>query len=99
DVHGGPSLAFSGAYQLDYATHAFPTPLTALAPLGSQIYQGSANGIVNTGTDSDDFTLALDAGQTFTVLLSPASGLRPQITVLSPTQTVLAASSATTAGQ
>jgi hypothetical protein len=66
-------------FSLDVGTAAFPTPLTPEAPLGSLIYGSSVTGIISPGSDTDSFTILLDAGQTISVVASPDSGLQPTI--------------------
>ncbi|CAN5586180.1 hypothetical protein BH11PLA2_BH11PLA2_46040 [soil metagenome] len=100
DIFGNPSVAFSGTYSLDYITRAYTTPLTAIAPLGSAVCRGvTMTGIVNNGTDTDDYTLSIDAGQSFSAVVTAASALKLQVTVFSPTNTVLTSTTATANGQ
>jgi len=84
DTWGNPGTAYSGSYSLDFGTVAFPTPLTAVNPLGGMIYTGSATGALASGSDTDSFTIALDAGQTLTALVEPAAGLRPTVSIAGP---------------
>jgi hypothetical protein len=100
DAVGNPGAAFSGTYQVDVGTAAYPTPLTAEAPPGSLIYDPSTAGLVNFVGDTDTFTLAIDPGQTITVLVTPTSaGLRPTVTLLDPSNLVLGTATAGAAGQ
>src|SRR5262249_29230633 len=74
DILGNPnSVTFSETYPVDINTVAFPAPLAAQPPLGLLVYGGSAAGLVAPAGDSDSFTLALDAGQTLSVLATPAT--------------------------
>src|SRR5262249_50273185 len=83
DSNGGPNLAFSRDYLLDFCTGPFPTPLSAVAPLGSLIYDPVASGFINPAGDTDSFTITLDAGQTLAALVTPTSpGLQPSVTVV-----------------
>jgi ELWxxDGT repeat protein len=84
DIYGNPSAAYSGTLILDWVTTAFPTPLTAKAPLGSLIYDGSIAGHITSTADTDSFTIELDAGQTLTALAQPADGLQPTLAVVGP---------------
>jgi Zn-dependent metalloprotease len=92
DVHGFPSQLFNSSFTLDYDTTAFPTPLAAGPPLGSLVYAGTfpLATRVGTGTDTDSFTISLDANQRLSAILTPASG-----TVLVPVVTILDAGGAT----
>ncbi len=98
DIYGNPCALFSGAYSVDIVTAAFPTPLTAEPPLGSIVYDGSVNGLVNTSTDTDSWTLSLNAGQDLSAYIVPSSGLRPVLTIKGPTGATLAAATASAAG-
>ncbi|MEN6449292.1 MAG: M36 family metallopeptidase, partial [Thermoguttaceae bacterium] len=84
DVYGNPAMAFSGSYQTDIATVAFPTPLTAKSPLGSLVYDGSVAGAISPAGDTDRFTISLDAGQTITAVVHPGTGLQPTIAMTGP---------------
>lgn len=84
DIYGNPSTAYSGSLILDWVTTAFPTPLTARAPLGSLVYEGSITGHVTSTLDTDSFTIDLDAGQTLTALAVPGDGLQPTLTMVGP---------------
>ena len=48
------------------------------------IYNGTAAGTIGLATDSDSFTIDLDAGQTLTALLHPAAGLQPTVSITGP---------------
>src|SRR5262249_54366978 len=89
---------FSATYQVDIATAAYPTPLGFENPPGSLIYDPSAPGWVNVTGDTDSFTLAVDDGQTITVLVTPAAGLRPTVELRDPGNALLAGATATAAG-
>jgi len=84
DTSANPVGPFAGNYTVDVGTEAFPVPLLAAAPVGSLTYTGSVAGTVNTGTDTDAYTVILDAGQAVTALVTPAAGLRPAITLTGP---------------
>ena len=88
-------------FSTDNPTRAFPTPLTSQAPSGSQIYSGTVTTDITTATDSDLFTLSLDAGQTISLLATPltGSGLQPVVTLLSPSNATLGSQGAAAAGQ
>ena len=89
DQYGFPNVAFSATYSVDVGTVAFPLPLIAENPLGSMIYSGSVNNrYISTGTDTDSFTIDLDAGQTITAVVQPAAGLQPTVTLTGPGVTI-----------
>ncbi|HZL91929.1 MAG TPA: S8 family serine peptidase [Pirellulaceae bacterium] len=81
DAFGNPNLAYSSSYILDIGTLEYPTPLFPIAPKGSLIYDPAASAFINPADDADSFTINVDAGQTITVLVTPDSGLRPQVTL------------------
>ncbi len=83
DTFGNGGAAYSGSLTLTKAPVAFPTPLAADNPPGSLIYQNSAAGTISSGS-SDVYTLAIAAGQTLTLLVTPSSGLQAQISVSGP---------------
>ncbi|MFL5327468.1 MAG: M36 family metallopeptidase [Gemmataceae bacterium] len=91
DVFGNPNpAAFTGSYTADVATLAFPTPLTSLGAAGNRIYQGSFSGTIYNNLDLDDLTIALDAGQTLTLVMAPGTGLRPRVQLISPLSVTIA---------
>lgn len=91
DTFGNPNPApFSATYQIDVATSALTTPLTAIGQPGSLLYGTTAPGVINVGGDTDTFTLPVDPGQTISVLVTPTTGtLRPNITLRSPSNASL----------
>lgn len=99
DQYGNPGAAFSGSYSVDIGTIAIPTPLTAVNPLGSLVYNSTATGYIGVG-DSDTFTLSVNPSQTITVLVTPTSpGLQPTLQLLDPSNAVIGSATATAAGQ
>src|SRR5262249_32964614 len=62
---------------------AYPTPLAPVAPLGGLIYQGTPIfSTIVAASDTDQFTLPVNAGQTLTVLVHPLSaGFQPAVAV------------------
>ena len=82
DGHAGGNFVVH--FTADITSTPFPTPLSPKDPLGSLIYDGSTQAIIATGSDTDSFTIVLDAGQTLTAVVIPASGLRPTFRVLRP---------------
>lgn len=101
DVNGGPNPAgFSANYVLDYVTRAYPTPLAAKNPLGSLIYDPTIAGLINFAGDQDNFTLAIDPGQTITIIVTPNSaGLKPRVDLFDPSSASLGFAAAPAAGQ
>ncbi len=98
DVDGNGNAEFVGSYVLDYTTQPLG-PLTAIDPLGSQVYAATISGIVNTTSDIDEFTVEFQAGEAITAVLTPDSGLRSRVTVLTPTNTQLSIVTASNNGQ
>jgi hypothetical protein len=83
-VEGGN---FAVDFALDAGTQPLPTPLVPVAPPGSLIYQPPplpATGTIAFAGDTDDFTIALDPGQTLAVLVDGSAGLQPTVAVLDP---------------
>ena len=82
-VEGGD---FTVTFATDSATQALPVPLAPVDPLGSLIYQSpsSATGTIAFGGDTDDFTIALDANQTVTILVGASDGLQPTCRFTTP---------------
>lgn len=83
DTFGNPSAAYSGSLVLVKPPAPFPTPLASVSPAGSLIYQNSTTGTIASGS-SDTYTLSIDAGQSLTVIVTPASGLQAQLSVTGP---------------
>jgi len=79
-------------------TSAYPTPLVGKAPPGSLLYDPSVSGTISGGNPTDAYTLALDAGQSLTVLAAPAPSLQPTITVMDPSASVIGIATASAAG-
>jgi subtilisin family serine protease len=99
DVYGNPNLAFAASYQIDVGTRAYPTPLDPKLPAGSLIYDPAISGLINAPGDLDDFTLAVDAGQTISIVVTPDSGLWPVVLLRDPGSAFLGASAGPGAGQ
>src|SRR5262249_20488852 len=102
DAFGNPNpAAFAGSYALDFGTVAFPTPLAPKLPLGSTVYDPGISGVIAPAGDQDNFTLALDPGQTISVSVTPGFGstLRPTVTLLDPSNNVIGTATASAAGK
>ncbi|MEZ0267185.1 MAG: M36 family metallopeptidase [Phycisphaerae bacterium] len=97
DADGFASAAFTGNLAVDIGTRALPAP-TAIAPAASLAYRATGGGVIGVAADVDDFTLPLDAGQTVTVVVTPAAGLRAAVTLTGPGGAALGAATATAAG-
>jgi hypothetical protein len=100
DMYGVGQAAYSVSYDLVPGSLPLPTPLTALAPLGSQMYETSTTGAIGEPPDTDDYTITLNAGQVATVFVHPMSStLKPVVTLLGPTSSVLGATTSAGAGE
>jgi len=80
---------------------AFPQPVEAQDPLGSLIYDSSVSASIAAAGEIDDFTIALDDGQTVTVVVDPdpLAALQPTIELLDPGSVSLGTATAGAAGQ
>ncbi|MBX9580456.1 MAG: S8 family serine peptidase, partial [Gemmataceae bacterium] len=71
----GQGVGYASDFFLDFAadadTVAFPTPLAQTGRLGSLVYGGSTVSTATFAGDTDAFTLALDANQTASVVVTP----------------------------
>ena len=94
-----PGGNFIVHFAADISVGAFPTPLIAQAPMGSLIYEGSTNGAIGTDSDTDSFTISLDAGQTLTLAAVPSSTLQPVLTIVGPGGVNVGPITATAAGK
>ncbi|MGD9720098.1 MAG: S8 family peptidase, partial [Pirellulales bacterium] len=95
DTFGSPGAAFSTTYQVDIGTVPYPTPLAPKNPPGSLIYDPSVGGSISFAGDVDSFTLAIDAGQTITVVVTPLIGnLQPSIELHDPANTLIGSATA-----
>ena len=83
-MYGNPGLDYAAALMLDADTIAFPRTLMPLSPSGSLVYDAAAPGTINSLGDTDRYTLLLDAGQTLTVLVTPAAALQPEVALTGP---------------
>src|SRR6185295_16992688 len=86
-------------YFVDNPTLAFPAPLASSNPLGSLVYSGSTTTVVAGSSDTDSFTLSVDAGQTITVVSHPSGSLQSTIALQAPDGTTLGTATAPAAGQ
>lgn len=99
DAFGNPGQAFNASFTLDFGVAPYPVPLQAEAPAGSLIYDPTVSGNIDPVGDTDSFTIQLDAGQTFTVLVTPSSFLQPVVELRDPSNLLIGSASAVSAGQ
>jgi len=69
------------AQVVNFNTSPRPLPLSPQSPLGSLIYDAAVQGSIVVPGLGRDFAVNLDADQTLTVAIDPASGLRPRLEV------------------
>ncbi|MHC4201938.1 MAG: hypothetical protein ACYSU0_18270 [Planctomycetota bacterium] len=86
-------------FTTDIGTVAYPTPLAAKLPPGSLIYDPSVQGTITPDTDTDSFTLEVDAGQTITVVVDSSLPLQPEVELFHPTLGSMGVVQAATAGE
>jgi hypothetical protein len=94
DTFGNPGPAYSGSLLLNGGPTTFPIPLSQMSPAGSLIYQSSVNGSILFAGNTVTYTLAVAAGQTLSIMVTPAPGLQPQIALAGPGVSTSAFSSA-----
>ena len=71
NADGTPGDPFAISFKVDVTAIPLAASLMAIKPLGSLIYSTVQTGIFQGDNDLDTFTVALDAGQSATVLLRP----------------------------
>ncbi|WP_164103950.1 S8 family serine peptidase [Candidatus Laterigemmans baculatus] len=76
----------------------FPTPLQAVSPLGSLIYDSAVEGRIQTPLDQDTFTIGINAGQTISLIAEAGGGLRPQLEIYDPNGDKIASVAASASG-
>ena len=97
--NGTPGGNFVLNFSTDITTQAFPTPLTPKLPLGSLIYDPTVSGVIGSASDTDNFTLSLDAGQTLTLFADPSAPLTPTLSLIDPGGNVIATSTVVSVGK
>ena len=109
DTANNPIQPFFGLYQLD--TGAGPTPLPTTfpprLPSGALIHgtffnvssAGTVSGVLTGSADTDDFTLALDAGQTVSLQVSGSPTVQATVELIAPDGTPLGQATAPAVGQ
>ena len=95
DPFGNVGPAYSGTLFLNGTATAFPTPLAQVNPAGSLIYQGSTSGAILFAGQTVSYTLAIAAGQTLSILVTPTIGLQPLIDLTGPGVNTSATATAT----
>jgi hypothetical protein len=98
DVFGNAGAAFSASFILDFGTAPYPAPLNSTAPAGGLIYEGSVLGLMDPSGDIDNFTIELDAGQTFTALVTSSESLQANVFLYDPASTLIGSASAAAPG-
>ena len=109
---GLPGGDFVVNFVADADVLRYPTPLLAKQPLGSLIYDPTAAGSLGisddesqdakdtrTSTDSDTWTIDLDANQTVTVVVNTSSELQVTFDVLDPAGNVIGSATAAAPGE
>ena len=99
DLNGNPSLAYSAGVKIDFSSTAFPVPLTAVEPLGSQIFDPPVSAFIGYAGDMDDYTIELPAGARVSIVADPAATLQPQIELLGPGNAPVTSTTAAAVGQ
>ncbi|HEY2414903.1 MAG TPA: autotransporter-associated beta strand repeat-containing protein [Pirellulaceae bacterium] len=84
-------------FSMDRDTEPYPVPVTATAPSGSLIYDPSVSRVIAYAGDTDSYTLAVDAGQTISVLVNQVNGsLRPAVELRDPANNLITSTNAST---
>ncbi len=99
DLMGNPMLGYNGTFDLDFGTLPLPASLLPLEPRGSLIYGASVPGSISSESDTDSFTLQLDAGQTVAVLANPDGSLIPTLELFDAGGVSIGSASAAAAGE
>ena len=90
-------------FNMVQGTVAYAPPLVATLPQGSLVYTSApATSVITSAGDTDGFTLAVDPGQTITVLVTPTgtATLQPTVSLFDPSNKQLGSTaSATAAGR
>ena len=99
DAAGFPVVQKNTTLTSDISTVGF-IPLTVLGTLGWQAYQGNMSATMNPSSDTDDFTISLEAGGNVTILVEPTAGspLRPRMELFDPTNGLIGTAVAATPG-
>jgi subtilase family serine protease/methionine-rich copper-binding protein CopC len=77
----------------------YPTPLTPKSPLGSLVFDPQVQGTILNSADSDAYAIALDAGQTATVVATNGAELRGTVELRDSADNLVATATAAAAGQ
>lgn len=98
DTFGNPNAKWSAEINVDYATATFSTNLYKQRPEGCLVSSGTRISRIGTGSDTDTFTIDVDAGQTLAVIATPSLGLQPSIKVKNPSDATIGTANASAAG-
>jgi hypothetical protein len=100
DQYGAGCAAFSVTFATDAVGAQSLAAVTSVAPLGSWIYQTSANGVIGIPSDTDNYTITLNPGQNLSLVVHPTSGaLIPSVSLMDPSSNLLGSVTAGAAGQ
>ena len=87
-------------FGIDAASTPYPTPLAAVEPRGSLVYDPQVIGLFNTVGDTDSYTLSVDAGQKITVILTPVdTSVQARLALVGPGGATLGSADAATPGE
>ncbi|OQW95780.1 MAG: hypothetical protein BWK77_06885, partial [Verrucomicrobia bacterium A1] len=89
---------FSVAFELDATTVGYPVPLQPKEPLGSLIYDPFVTAFITPAADTDRYTIAVNTGQTMTVVIRPDTNLQPSVQLFEPWGSLAAEAVGATAG-
>lgn len=95
---GTPGGDFVVNFSATVGNGPYSLPLDRVLPLGSIVYQSTAEGVIALAGEIDTYTVDLDAGQQLTVLLSADASLQGAIEIHGPGGEVIDRVAATTAG-
>jgi hypothetical protein len=90
---------FTVNFAVTFGSAAFPTPLTPVPPLGDLIYTGSDSHVLATSTDVDSLTLALNAGESLTLVGAPTNSAQTLTLTVMEGSTTIGSATAPAAGQ
>ncbi len=88
DQFGNLSTGFETTYTLEIGEIPFTTPLTAKQPMGSLIYDPVMSGMISSESDTDNFTIVIDPGQSISLLLETDSTLKGKLDLMRGDQVV-----------
>lgn len=87
---GNPGGDFLLHFRIDAAGNIVMPPLHAVRPLGTNVYETSVSGAVDSQSDSDSYSLELAAGQVVSVLFEQTHGdAATQIDLIDPNGNII----------